>query len=47
MLKLVLQYGVQVVTRQFGQVDDTSAFLGIMYVRANNPHYGKPDLCTL
>jgi hypothetical protein len=26
------QYGVQVITRQFSQVNDTSAFLGIMYV---------------
>ncbi len=27
---IYVQYGVQVITRQFNQVSDTSAFLGIM-----------------
>lgn len=29
-LTWLLKYGVQVITRQFHQVNDTSAFLGIM-----------------
>ena len=35
-----VQYGIQVVTRQFGQSSVTAAFLGILYVHERLPRRG-------